>query len=91
MIVKSRRIYMEDGLNDGFLVVEDGTIKEFLPRTDNEEIIDYGDMRIIPGIFDTHNHGTCGFGLSGEVTQEEIKGCAGASDDRRGGGGFWGR
>ncbi|WP_313341661.1 N-acetylglucosamine-6-phosphate deacetylase [Lacrimispora sp.] len=74
MIVKSRRIYMEDGLKDGFLVVEDGTIKEFLPRTDNEEIIDYGDMRIIPGIFDTHNHGTCGFGLSGEVTQEEIKG-----------------
>lgn len=74
MIVKSKRIYMEDGLKDGFLVIEDGKIKEFLTRSDDKEVIDYGNMRIIPGIFDTHNHGTCGYSLSGEGSQEEIKG-----------------
>lgn len=62
MIIKSKRIYMEDGLKDGFLVIEEGKIKEFMRSTDAEDVIDYGNMRIIPGIFDTHNHGTCGYG-----------------------------
>lgn len=80
MIVKSKRIYMEDGVKDGFLVIEEGIFREFLARTDREDIIDYGNMRIIPGIFDTHNHGTCGYGLMEKGTKEIIagylKGCA---------------
>ncbi|MTK09188.1 MAG: amidohydrolase family protein [Hungatella sp.] len=80
MIIKSKRIYMEDGLKDGFLVIEEGKIKEFIKSTDAEDVIDYGSMRIIPGIFDTHNHGTCGYGLMDKGTRDTIagylKGCA---------------
>lgn len=65
---------MEDGLKDGFLFIEDGKIREFSSRTDDDSIIDYGDLRIIPGIFDTHNHGTCGYGLMDHGTKEEVKG-----------------
>ncbi|MFT4006500.1 MAG: N-acetylglucosamine-6-phosphate deacetylase [Lacrimispora sp.] len=74
MIIKSKRIYMEDGLKDGFLSIEDGKIREFSSRTDDDSILDYGDLRIIPGIFDTHNHGTCGYGLMDHGTKEEVKG-----------------
>lgn len=74
MIIKSKRIYMEDGVRDGFLVLEDGKIMEYLPRLDGPSFVDYGDMRVIPGIVDTHNHGTCGYGLSGKGTKEEVKG-----------------
>ncbi|MFR3730801.1 N-acetylglucosamine-6-phosphate deacetylase [Lacrimispora sp.] len=80
MIVKSKRIYMEDGVKDGFLVIEDGRFCQFSARTDRDDVIDYGNMRLIPGIFDTHNHGTCGYGLMEKGTKETIagylKGCA---------------
>ena len=44
--------------------VEDGIIKQFLPiETDIKSDVDYHDNLIIPGIFDTHNHGTMGYSL----------------------------
>lgn len=66
MIIKSSRIYMEDGVKNGFLVIEGGKFSGCLP--DNapvaqDEYLDVGDDRVIPGIFDTHNHGTCGYSL----------------------------
>lgn len=64
MLLKSTRIYTEGGLVDGFLRVEDGKIAEVISRTD-QTFTDYGSLRIIPGIFDTHNHGTLGYGLMG--------------------------
>ena len=60
MKVQSTRIYMEDGCKAGVLTIENGKITAFTPGTD-PEAVDYGDKRIIPGIFDTHNHATCGF------------------------------
>ncbi len=71
MIIKSKRIVLEDKVYDGCVVVEDGKIQEILPSDAKVKAdIDYGNDRVIPGIFDTHNHGTYGYGLRGEDSKE---------------------
>ena len=62
MWIRSTRIYTEDGLLDGWMRIEDGKIIQF-GKGDKEGAVDFGDRRIIPGIFDTHIHGTQGFTL----------------------------
>lgn len=75
MIIHSKRIYTENGCKAGYLVIEDGKIKNILREdADVKADVDYGDMRIIPGIFDTHNHGGFGYNLMGETTEEAVKG-----------------
>ncbi len=84
MIIKSNRIYFEDGVKSGYLKIENGKFSKYLKDAAGEEFIDYGDSRVIPGIFDTHNHGTCGYSLMDVDGQEEkiknvkgyLKGCA---------------
>lgn len=74
MIIKSKRIVCEDKILDGYIVVENGKIAAI--KEVNEKIIadiDFGNNRIIPGIFDTHNHGTQGYGLMGDASKEDIK------------------
>ena len=61
--IKSSKIYFEDGLKDGYLVIDQGKIVGYLNANAKvDEYEDYGDNRIIPGIIDTHNHGTYGYG-----------------------------
>ncbi|MCH1939659.1 N-acetylglucosamine-6-phosphate deacetylase [Holdemania massiliensis] len=79
--IKSSRIYFEDGVRDGILVLDQGRFAGFLaPQTHVSEVLDFGDQRIIPGIFDTHNHGTYGYALnplpeqSKESIDREIRG-----------------
>lgn len=74
-ILKSKRIYFEDGVKDGYLVLQNGKIVGFLSADSRvKDYVDYGNNRIIPGIFDTHNHGTHGFGLDTKYpSEEEIK------------------
>lgn len=60
MRIHSKRIYTESGAVDGVLTAENGRITAI---GNGEADIDVGDMRIIPGIFDTHNHGTQGYTL----------------------------
>jgi N-acetylglucosamine-6-phosphate deacetylase len=73
MIIKSGRIYMEDGCKAGYLEIDGGIIKRFHPEDSGVAAdIDYGDNRVIPGIFDTHNHGGFGVNVSA-ATEEEIK------------------
>ena len=77
MIIRSKRIYTENGLVDGYLVVEDGKIKDICEESANLSAdLDALEQMIIPGIFDTHNHGTMGYSLmsKGEHTKAEIKG-----------------
>ena len=62
MKLRSTRIYTETGCQAGVLTIEQGKIADFAPGGTDPEAVDYGDLRIIPGIFDTHNHGTCGYG-----------------------------
>ena len=63
MIFHSNCIVSEQGTFDGYLVVENGVITDIV-RKDVEGLnadVDYGNKIIIPGIFDTHNHGYMGW------------------------------
>ena len=72
MKIHSTRIYMADGCKSGTLTIEGKKIVAFAPGRD-PEAVDYGDLRIIPGPFDTHNHGTCGFDPGHGETEAERK------------------
>jgi len=77
MIIRSKRIYADKGVVDGYLIVEKGKITNICDKSANLHAdLDVSDKMIIPGIFDTHNHGTMGYGLmnKGEKTKREIKG-----------------
>ena len=74
MIIHSKRIYMEDGCKAGYLEIEDRKIKNFYPEgSDVKADIDYENNRIIPGIFDTHNHGGFGYDMIRATSKEDIK------------------
>ena len=82
MWVKSDRIYTEDGLCGGYLSVQEGRFAGVSDTADGE-YEDYGNLRILPGIFDTHNHGTQGYSLLGDAGEDPmvhvrgfLKGCA---------------
>ena len=73
MIIYCDQIYMEDGIKDGFLEIENGKFKKFYPKdADCEADKDYSGYRIIPGIFDTHNHGCFGYSLMGADKAPEV-------------------
>lgn len=71
MIIKCNRIYFEDGVKSGYLFTEGKTIVDFKEEYDGTDYIDYSEHRLIPGIFDTHNHGTCGYNPD---TKENVRG-----------------
>lgn len=75
MIIKSQRIYMEDGCKNGYLEIEGKKIVKFYDASENVKAdVDYGNNRIIPGIFDTHNHGGFGYGfIQPGATKEDVK------------------
>lgn len=73
--IKSSRIYFHDEVKSGYLAINGKKIVGYLasdaPVCNYE---DYGDQRIIPGIFDTHNHGTYGYNPGAVLSnKEEIK------------------
>lgn len=75
MIIHSNRIYLEDKCISGYLEIEDRIIKRIY--NENEDVvadIDYGNNRIIPGIFDTHNHGGFGYDFIRKAKKEDIQG-----------------
>lgn len=72
MFYKSNQIYTENGCISGYMKVENGKICDFLIAADTDEVIDYTGYRIIPGIFDTHNHGTMGYTIMGDVKNKEV-------------------
>ncbi len=72
---KSSRIYTEDGVVNGVIGVENGKIACIVEGNLDVEATDVGDLRIIPGIIDTHNHGAVGYRFEGGLTDEEFKAC----------------
>ena len=56
---------MEDGCCSGLLRIRHGRVDALLPaeQIPDGPVIDARDARVIPGIIDTHNHGTCGWSL----------------------------
>lgn len=74
MIIHSNRIYLEDGCKAGYLEIEDRKIKNFYPEgSEAKADVDYGNNRIIPGIFDTHNHGGFGYDFIRPSNKEDLK------------------
>ena len=71
--IKCKQIYFEDGCKDGYLVVDGKKIVGFLGKDAQvEDYVDYSDYRIIPGIFDTHNHSSHGYAPN--KTEENVRG-----------------
>ncbi len=78
MIIYSKNIVTEQGIIDGYLVFEDGKITDIV-RKGVEELkadLDVSEDIVIPGIFDTHNHGYLGYdpGRAGTRGTDEVKG-----------------
>lgn len=81
MVIKSERIYTEEGVINGYLKIEQGVFKEISDYLEPGDCVDVdaGSCRVIPGIVDTHNHGTCGYSMmDGDETEVRgyVKGCA---------------
>lgn len=75
MIIKSKRIITEEGIIDGYIIIENKVIKEIaLSNRNLQADLDVGNMRIIPGIVDCHNHGTQGYSLMDEIDEAGIRG-----------------
>ena len=57
-ILKSERILWNGQWQSGAMIIEAGKLTGFTQDPQLlTEAVDYGNQRIIPGIFDTHNHG----------------------------------
>lgn len=65
MRIHSSRIYTSEGCKAGVLTIENGKFCHF-EENGSDWDVDFGHNRIIPGIFDTHNHGTCGYDPTGD-------------------------
>lgn len=74
MLIHSSRIVIFNTIKDGYLEINNGKIIRFYDATshDLKADIDYGDHRIIPGIFDTHNHGGFGYRID-NASKDEIR------------------
>ena len=61
-------------MREGYLEIENGKFINFYDTSEGHRKadIEYGDLIVMPGIFDTHNHGGFGVRLD-NATQEEIK------------------
>ncbi|MGB6128872.1 MAG: N-acetylglucosamine-6-phosphate deacetylase [Psychrilyobacter sp.] len=74
MIIKSKHIYTENGVIEGFLEVEQGKIKAIFTSQPKEEYIDYTNNYVIPGFIDIHTHGwgRGAFGHMGDVKSIQL-------------------
>ena len=72
MNIKAKYIYTPSGCKAAIMKVVDGKILEFLPYDSDVNVdVDAKENLIIPGIIDTHNHGTMGYTLMGNVDDRE--------------------
>lgn len=68
------QLYTLDGCVDKVLIIEGGKITAIKDKEENEVVdADYTGYRIIPGIIDTHNHGTMGYSLMGDCEDKEAE------------------
>ena len=62
MIIHSNRVVTYSDVREAYIDVENGKIVAMYGKDAGVKAdVDYGDLRIIPGIIDTHNHGACGW------------------------------
>ena len=63
MKLYSTRVYTASGCKAATVEIDNGIITRIEEGSRPDDAVDYGSLRIIPGIFDTHNHGTSGYDL----------------------------
>lgn len=73
-IIKSREIYTEGGVIDGYIVFENSKIIDITEEKPVGLIIDHSESRVIPGIIDIHNHGFGGWSMTDPATESDIRG-----------------
>lgn len=72
MYIHSSKIYTPQGCIDGILHIENGKIVEILDKEAKVKVdLEVNENRILPGIIDTHNHGTMGYSLMGDFDDLE--------------------
>lgn len=61
--LKASEIYLENQIlyNSSIAINEEGIIAEIAPSKDLGEVIDLGDLRLMPGLIDIHVHGGNGY------------------------------
>lgn len=73
MKLHSRRVYAPQGCVEATIEIDGGRIVSVVEEPLPADALDYGDLRVLPGIFDTHNHGTCGYDLMDEAEDFETR------------------
>ena len=61
MIIQSTRVYIASTLMPAQIEIEDGKIKAVYEYNEKPADKDYGDLRIVPGLYDLHTHGYHGY------------------------------
>ena len=57
MILQSKNVYVDEKLQPLQIEVSEGKITKIMPYGCVEDVLDYGDAIILPGLIDMHNHG----------------------------------
>ncbi len=76
LTLKSTHIMTPTGFIDGYLTMDKGKILGLSPSCNEplESIKDLGNLKILPGIIDIHNHGYGGWSMTDPATIKDIKG-----------------
>ena len=73
MFIKSRRVIFKDKIDKAVLKLEDEKISVYPYDYKQEEITDYGDLYIAPGLIDIHNHGYAGWTFTGTSNAQDLE------------------
>ena len=69
----SKKIYTPQGPIEGYLTIEDGTIRSITQTSNESAVEELGDAMILPGIIDLHSHGYRSWSAK-TVDPQEIQG-----------------
>lgn len=61
MIIQSKKVWIADQFAPAQIEIDDNKIVNIYMYGEKDEVIDYGDKRIVPGFIDIHCHGAYGF------------------------------
>ena len=77
MIVKSRKVYINEELVPASVRIEGGRIAEILPYESGREAVNFGDAMILPGFIDVHTHGAYGIDCNSAAAEDILRWAAG--------------